>query len=80
MYAYMRTTLVLEDGLFKKAKKEAVEAGVTLSEVMNTALRQHLRGGEKKRGQTVFAMPVFGEEKPVHQTPAQLAALRDDGR
>jgi hypothetical protein len=25
-------------------------------------------------------MPVFGEEKPVHQTPAQLAALRDEGR
>ena len=61
MYVYMRTTLVLEDGLFKKAKQEAVEAGVTLSEVMNTALRQHLRGGERKRSRTIFAMPVFGE-------------------
>ena len=80
MYVYMRTTLILEEQLFRKATKEAVEAGVTLSEVMNTALRQHLRGGEKKRSRTVFAMPVFGEDRPVHQTPAQLAALRDEGR
>ena len=80
MYAYMRTTLVLEDGLFKKAKKEAVAAGTTLSEVMNTALRKHLLGGGKKEGKTSFLMPVFGEEKPLHQTPAQMAALRDEGR
>ena len=80
MYAYMRTTLVLEDGLFKKAKKEAVAAGTTLSAVMNTALRKHLLGGGKKEGKTSFLMPVFGEEKPLHQTPAQMAALRDEGR
>ena len=81
MYVYMRTTLILEDGLFKKAKQEAVAAGTTLSEVMNTALRKHLMGGVKKKEKTSFLMPVFGEEKQaLHQTPAQLAALRDEGR
>jgi len=81
MYAHMRTTLVLEDGLFKKAKREAVAAGTTLSEVMNTALRKHLSGvGKKEERKTSFLMPVFGEEKPFHQTPAQLAAMRDEGR
>ena len=72
--------MILEDGLFKKAKKEAVAAGTTLSEVMNTALRKHLSGGGKKERKTSFLMPVFGEEKRLHQTPAQLAALRDEGR
>ncbi len=81
MYEYMRTTLVLEEQLFRKAKKEAVAAGTTLSEVMNTALRKHLSGVGKKERKASFLMPVFGEEKqPWHQTPAQLAALRDEGR
>jgi hypothetical protein len=80
MYAYMRTTLILEDQLFRKAKKEAVVAGTTLSQMVNTALRKYLMGGEKKEGKKSFLMPVFGEEKPLHQAPAQLADLRDEGR
>ena len=80
MYVYMRTTLILEEQLFRKAKKEAAAAGTTLSEMVNTALRKHLMGGGKKEGRTGFLMPVFGEEKPLHQTPVQLAALRDEGR
>ena len=80
MYVYMRTTLVLDEQLFRKAKKEAVAAGTTLSEMVNAALRKYLMGGGKKEGKTSFLMPVFGEEKPLHQTPAQLAALRDEGR
>ena len=80
MYAYMRTTLILEEQLFRKAKKEAVAAGTTLSQMVNTALRKYLMGGGKKEGKKSFLMPVFGEEKPFHQAPAQLAALRDEGR
>jgi len=38
----MRTTLVLEDQLFKIAKRTAGEEGTTLSEVVNRALRRHL--------------------------------------
>ena len=80
MYVHMRTTLILEEQLFRKAKKEAVAAGTTLSEMVNTALRKYLMGGGKKVGKTSFLMPVFGEDKPWHQTPAQLAAMRDEGR
>lgn len=81
MYAYMRTTLVLDDQLFRRAKREAGAAGTTLSEIINTALRKHLLAGQsKKEPVTPFSMPVFGESSPLHQTPAELAALRDEGR
>jgi hypothetical protein len=80
MYVCMRTTLLLEDQIFRKAKKEAVAAGTTLSEIVNMALRKYLMGGGPKEGKPRFLMPVFGEEKVLHQTPAQLAALRDEGR
>jgi hypothetical protein len=81
MYACMRTTLVLNDQLFRHAKREAASSGKTLSDLVNTALRKHLfsdRRGEV--GQEQFSMPVFGEPVGLHQTPAQLATLRDDGR
>jgi len=82
MYACMRTTLVLEDQLFKIAKREAGKEGTTLSEVVNRALRRHLvtkPAGDSS--QAAFSMPVFGEPSaPLHQTPEQLAALRDEGR
>ena len=49
MYVCMRTTLVLDEQLFRKAKKEAVAAGTTLSEMVNAALRKYLLGGGKRR-------------------------------
>jgi hypothetical protein len=78
----MRTTLILEDQLFKIAKRTAGEEGTTLSEVVNRALRRHLLAKPANEpSRSVFSIPVFGEPSaPVHQTPEQLAALRDEGR
>ena len=82
MYAHMRTTLVLEDQLFRNAKQVASQQGTTLSEVVNRALRGYLLS--KPAAQTekaVFSMPVFGTQTTeLHQTPQQLAELRDEGR
>jgi hypothetical protein len=39
----MLTTLIIEDRLFKAAKKKAAEDGTTLSEVVNSALREEFR-------------------------------------
>lgn len=82
VYAYMRTTLVLEDQLFKTAKRTAGEEGTTLSEVVNRALRRHLLAKpDTENKSAAFSMPVFGDPtRARHQTPQQLAELRDDGR
>ncbi len=81
MYVCMRTTLVLNDQVFRHAKREAANTGKTLSDVVNTALRQHLFSDrQSEAGRERFSMPVFGEPAGIHQTPAQLSALRDDGR
>ncbi len=81
MYASMRTTLVLDDQLFRRAKREAVSAGTTLSEFVNAALRKHLFGERHRQSEKgAFSMPVFGEPASLHQNPEQLAVLRDDGR
>lgn len=81
MYAYMRTTLVLEDQLFRSAKREAGKKGMTLSEVVNRALRKHfLAKSPDDSGKVTFSMPVFGEPSAIHQSPQQLAQLRDEGR
>jgi len=78
----MRTTLVLDEQLFRRAKREASEAGTTLSEMVNVALRHYLLGRRQpKVARARFSMPVFGEATSLqHQTPEEIAALRDDGR
>ena len=81
MYARMRTTLVLDDPIFEKAKKKSAEMGVTLSQLTTTALRNFLYsppGSERPRER--FVMPVIGEEAAVYQSPQELARLRDEGR
>ena len=78
----MRTTLVLDEQLFRRAKREASAAGTTLSEMVNTALRHYLLGQRQpKLERTKFSMPVFGQSQTApHYTPEEIASLRDDGR
>jgi len=78
----MRTTLVLDDQLFRAAKSVAGQQGTTLSEVVNRALRGHLLSKPSARTEvSLFSMPVFGvQAAELHQTPQQLAILRDEGR
>ena len=81
MYAAMRTTLILDDQLFRRAKREAGNKGSTLSELVNTALRSYFFTNKPlERNHTNFTMPVFGEPVHCHQTAEQLAELRDEGR
>jgi antitoxin component of RelBE/YafQ-DinJ toxin-antitoxin module len=48
----MRTTLRIDDDLFRELKKRARSEGLTLSELVNLALRQGL--GNEKRSRRVF--------------------------
>ena len=45
----MRTTLRIDDDLFRELKKRASRQGLTLSELVNLALRQSLRTEERPR-------------------------------
>jgi hypothetical protein len=82
MYVFMRTTLILDDLLFREAKQKAAASGTTLSDLMNSALRRFLYPplkGSTDRPER-FHMPVFGEAAKLHLSPAELAEFRDDGR
>jgi len=82
MYVCMRTTLILDDRLFREAKQKAAATGTTLSDLMNSALRRFLRPPAKGLPEQAekFHMPVFGEPAGLHLSPAELAEFRDDGR
>jgi hypothetical protein len=56
----MRTTLVLDDRVLKLARRRAVERGLTLSEVVNEALRSMLAAQASPRTPP-FRMVTFGE-------------------
>jgi hypothetical protein len=76
----MRTTLVIDDVLLRQAKRRAVERDLTVSDVVNEALRESFR-------QTSPAAPPFsfvtygGAARRVRHEPADFAAeLEDEDR
>lgn len=80
MFPVMRTTLDIEDGVFRRAKLYAVERGRPLGEIVSDALRESLKAHDKEVPKT-FVMPVFGtREKTVTRDARELARLRDEGR
>lgn len=81
VYEYMRTRIVLDVRVFEKAKKKSSELGMTLSELTTTALRNFLYAKEERRkGEGFFRMATFGGHEAIHQSPEELARLRDEGR
>lgn len=77
----MRTTLEIEDDVFRRAKMRAAEAGRTLGELVTAALRESLTESNRPPAVNPFVMPVFGGPSPrLDRSPASLAELRDDGR
>lgn len=75
----MRTTLVLDDDLARAARQRALELGLTLSELVNRALRDLLTR-EEGQAETPFSMPVYGGASSVDHRPADLwsQAEQDD--
>lgn len=79
----MKTTLIIEDTILKKAKEQAAARDTTVSELVNQSLRSYLHATAAPAGQPrAFSMPVFGQAatRAASVAPAQLAELRDDGR
>jgi hypothetical protein len=81
MLMSMRTTVVLDDDLVKKAKQRAAELRTTLSDVINQALRDAV-SRPLTRGSD-FKMITFGAGLPrVHHEPKDFkeALAEEDAR
>ena len=75
----MRTSLVIDDELAREAKARAARAGVTLSELVNRALRRELAELEGAED-APFQMVTYGPEGPPRDlSPAELRALETAG-
>ena len=57
---FMRVTVTLNDSIAIEAKRQAVARGLSLSQLVNEALRHEVAGCLVKTTQTKFTMPVFG--------------------
>jgi plasmid stability protein len=75
----MRTTLRLDDDLFRELKKRAIREGLTLSELVNLALRQSLQ--TEKRPRRVFRQKTRDLGRPafdVTKANVVAAGLEDE--
>ena len=74
----MRTTLRIDDDLFRELKKRASSEGLTLSELVNLALRQSLT--TEKRPRRVFRQKTRDLGRPsfdITKANAVAAQLED---
>lgn len=80
MLISMRTTVVLDDSLLRQAKRLAAERCVTLSDVINHALRESL--GRPAPAPGPFAMITYGpaSTRADHEPSAFAAAIEDEDR
>lgn len=73
----MKTTLVLEDEVIRRAKRRAAELGVTLSAFTERALRDALADRPVHRKRIV--LPIAGANLPkTEHSVAELKALDQD--
>ena len=67
----MRTTLILDDALLKSARQRAAERNVTLSDIVNDAVRAWL--DQTQPTVPPFSMITYGRGAPqVHHEPADF--------
>ena len=79
MLMTMRTTLVIDDYVLMEAKRQAMEAGMTLSDFTTLSLRETLRKRDHPPSPS-FSMPTYGAGTAHTSSPREIAALRDEGR
>ena len=61
MLRHMRTTINLPDELIRQAKKAALEADTTLTEIIANALRETLARRKRKPPKMKFKMITYGK-------------------
>jgi hypothetical protein len=80
MLIRMRTTLVLDDGLLRQAKRRAAERNVTVSDVVNEALRDSF--GRPVPAAPPFSMTTYGRagRRVRHEPSAFATEIEDEDR
>lgn len=80
MLIHMRTTLILDDELFRQIKRQAAERNMTLSDIVNHALRELLARPQPTAAP--FSLLTYGRSgNRVQHFPSELAiALEDEDR
>ncbi len=78
MIISMRSTVVFDDNLYRKARERAAALNTTLSDVVNQALREALF--KPKPRESRFEMVVFGDPSAVvsHEPQDFAEALSND--
>jgi hypothetical protein len=77
MITLMRSTVVIEDELFRKAKRRAAALNTTLSDIVNQALRESL--SKPMVEPPAFHMITFGNPKTkLHREPEDLQAIIEE--
>jgi len=72
MITCMRTTLVLDDALLRQAKRRAAERNLTVSDVVNEALRDTF--GRPVPAAPPFSMTTYGRAgRRVRHEPSDFA-------
>jgi hypothetical protein len=61
MYKHVRTTINLPDDLILQAKKAALDADTTLTEVIANALREALQKGRRKAPRRKIKLTTYGD-------------------
>jgi plasmid stability protein len=65
MIFHMRTTLVIDDELFRRLKQRAAAEKRTLSDVTQEVLRRGLRADTRKRKRAPVKLPTFTMGRPL---------------
>lgn len=76
----MQTTLRVEDDLYKEAKICAVREGISLSQLLNQALRQRVSGTPYRSTQKV-SLPIFKKENDPSQddlSPEKIKSMLNE--
>jgi hypothetical protein len=76
MLISMRTTLIIDDVLLREARIRAAEQDLTLSDVVNAALRDALR--QSQPAHPPFTMITYGPSKAaISHEPGDFAEIEE---
>lgn len=59
----IRTTVKLEENIFKEARKKAIDERIAFTDIVNQALKDYLKGPRKKKNEFNFKIYNLGTIK-----------------
>lgn len=78
MLTCMRTTLVLDDSVFEKAKRRALEMRMTLSEFTSLALKSLIMKQGHSKKTALIKLPTYGVKGEKILSDADIKRFRDE--